>query len=101
MIHFKRVQQSLCDPLTFCKKVYKDSKSIKKPDDFFIACLVFIDRRLNVVSNDYWSTTTNASNTSNAWNVNFNNGNDNWNNKSNDNYVCCVRSTDNDRVYDV
>jgi hypothetical protein len=30
-------------------------------------------------------------NSSKAWNVNFNNGNDNYNNKSNKNYVRCVR----------
>ncbi len=45
----------------------------------------------NVQSNNYWSSTTNAGNTSNAWNVNFNNGNVNNNDKSNDNYVWCVR----------
>ncbi len=28
----------------------------------------------------------------NAWNVNFNNGNDNWNNRNNDNAVRLVRS---------
>lgn len=30
-------------------------------------------------------------NSSQAWNVNFNNGNDNYNNKSNKKYVRCVR----------
>ncbi len=45
----------------------------------------------NVFSSNYWSSTTNASNTSNAWNVNFNKGNDNWNDKTNSNYVRCVR----------
>ncbi|MCP4270225.1 MAG: DUF1566 domain-containing protein [Candidatus Brocadiaceae bacterium] len=39
----------------------------------------------------YWSATTNANNTTNAWNVNFNNGNVNNNNKSNNKYVWCVR----------
>lgn len=43
-------------------------------------------------SNNFWTSTTNASNTSNAWNVNFNNGDDNWNDKSNSNYVRCVRA---------
>lgn len=38
--------------------------------------------------------TTNLSDTSNAWNVNFNDGHDNWNNKSNTNYVRCVREFD-------
>lgn len=42
-------------------------------------------------SSNYWSSTSNVSNPNNAWNVNFNNGNDNWNNKDNDNYVRCVR----------
>jgi len=38
-----------------------------------------------------WSSTTNVSDSSNAWNVNFNNGNDNWNSKTNENRVRCVR----------
>jgi hypothetical protein len=45
-----------------------------------------------VQSNNYWSSTTNAGNTDNAWNVNLNNGNVNNNNKtSNTNYVWPVR----------
>ena len=44
-----------------------------------------------VQSNNYWSSTTNANNTSNAWNVNLNNGNVNNNNKTNSNYVWPVR----------
>ncbi|MBN2782886.1 MAG: DUF1566 domain-containing protein [Campylobacterales bacterium] len=44
-----------------------------------------------ITSNNYWSSTTNANNTSNAWNVNFNNGNTNNNNKTNSKYVRCVR----------
>jgi len=42
-------------------------------------------------SNNYWSSSTNANNPDNAWNVNFHNGNANWNNKNNNNYVRCVR----------
>ena len=30
-------------------------------------------------------------NSTQAWVVNFNNGNDNWNNKTNNNFVRCVR----------
>jgi hypothetical protein len=44
-----------------------------------------------VQSNNYWSSTTNANNTTNAWNVNLNNGNVNNNNKTNTNYVWPVR----------
>ncbi len=51
-----------------------------------------IDGIENIASSHYWSSTTNASNSSNAWNVNFNNGNDDWNNKTNSNYVRCVRA---------
>lgn len=40
-------------------------------------------------SNNYWSATENNAN--NAWRVNFNNGNTNTNNKTNNNYVRCVR----------
>jgi hypothetical protein len=45
----------------------------------------------NVQSSYYWSSTTNANNTDNAWNVNMNNGNVNNNNKTNNNYVWPVR----------
>ena len=44
-----------------------------------------------VQSNNYWSSTTNANNPDNAWNVNLNNGNVNNNNKTNTNYVWPVR----------
>jgi len=44
-----------------------------------------------VQSNNYWSATTNANNTDNAWNVNLNNGNVNNDNKTNNNYVWPVR----------
>jgi len=50
-----------------------------------------------VQSNNYWSSTTNANNTENAWNVNMNDGNVNNNNKSNNNYVWPVRG-DNDAL---
>jgi len=44
-----------------------------------------------VQSSNYWSGSTNASNPSNAWNVNMNNGNVNNNDKTNTNYVWPVR----------
>lgn len=50
-----------------------------------------VDRQ-EVQSNNYWSSTTYADNTNNAWNVNMNNGNVN-----NNNYVWPVRS-DNDAL---
>lgn len=40
---------------------------------------------------EYWSSSPVANNSNNAWIVNFNNGNDNWNNKNNNNYVRLVR----------
>jgi hypothetical protein len=43
------------------------------------------------MSSYYWSSTTNANNTNNAWCVNFNNGNVNNINKSNSYYVRAVR----------
>jgi len=45
----------------------------------------------NVQSSNYWSATTNANNTSNAWDVNFNNGNVDNDDKDNNNFVWCVR----------
>lgn len=44
-----------------------------------------------VQSNNYWSSTTNANNPNNAWNVNLDNGNVNNDNKTNTNYVWPVR----------
>ncbi len=43
-------------------------------------------------SSNYWSATSNANNPDNAWNVNFNNGNVNNDNKSNPKHVRAVRS---------
>jgi len=45
----------------------------------------------NVTSHYYWSSTTNASDTSYAWVVHFNGGGDFWGSKSYENYVRCVR----------
>lgn len=42
------------------------------------------------VANNYWSASTYVPNPTNAWNVNFNNGNVNNNTKTNNNYVRCV-----------
>ena len=81
MINFTREHQTLCDLFT---KVYK-----KRAGDFKDLICFVLNKRFN--SSNYWSSTTIASNTSNAWDVNFNNGNDNWNTKTNDNYVRCVR----------
>ena len=44
-----------------------------------------------VAASVYWSSTPNANNASNAWNVNFNNGNVNINNKTNTFRVRAVR----------
>ena len=47
--------------------------------------------QINVQSSNYWSATTNANNTSNAWDVNFNNGDVDNDDKTNTNHVWCVR----------
>jgi hypothetical protein len=44
-----------------------------------------------VQTNNYWSSSTNANNTGNAWILNLNNGNVNNDNKTNNNYVWPVR----------
>lgn len=46
---------------------------------------------LNVVSSRYWSSTTDADHTNDAWYVNFYNGNDCWSYKSRDYFVRAVR----------
>ena len=50
-----------------------------------------MDGFCGVQSNNYWSSTSNANDTSNAWNVNLNDGNVNNDNKTNTNYVWPVR----------
>jgi len=45
----------------------------------------------STVSNNYWSSSTYQNNPNNAWNVNFNDGNVNNDNKTNTNYVRAVR----------
>ena len=44
-----------------------------------------------VQSNNYWSSTTDATNPANAWNANLNNGNVDTNDKNNDDFVWPVR----------
>ena len=44
------------------------------------------------VSDPYWSSSSYANNTDNAWNVNFNDGNANNDDVNNDNYVRAVRT---------
>jgi len=43
--------------------------------------------RTSVQSSNYWSATTNATTNSNAWDVNFNNGDVNNDDKSNNNFT--------------
>jgi len=46
---------------------------------------------INVSSNNYWSASTVVSDSSITWIVSFNNGDDGWNSKTNENYIRCVR----------
>jgi hypothetical protein len=46
----------------------------------------------NIVSGYYWSSTTDAWDTSGAWDVNINDGGDYWNDKTDSYYVRCVRA---------
>ena len=85
MKNLESVQNLLCDLFT---KVYR----VQVLDCFLLSNLKLLKKRLKIVSDWFWTSTTNASDTSNAWNVNFNNGNDNWNDKTNSNYVRCVRA---------
>jgi len=45
----------------------------------------------NTISEYYWSSTTQSEITTGAWPVNFNNGDSNWNQKSEIYYIRCVR----------
>ena len=53
-----------------------------------------LKRRASTRANasDFWSASPDASDSDNAWNLNFNNGNDNWNNRSNAKHVRLVRA---------
>lgn len=69
----------------------KDEKpSLYLTKRFFCSGSVTRKKQKDKVANNYWSSTTYAPNTTNAWRVNFNNGNVNNNNKTNNNYVRCV-----------
>jgi uncharacterized membrane protein len=69
----------------------KDEKpSLYFTKRFFCSGSLIRKKQKDKVANNYWSSTTYAPNTTNAWNVNFNNGNVNNNNKTNNNYVRCV-----------
>jgi len=50
---------------------------------------------VDVISDKYWSSTTNAGNTDFAWNVYFGSGFSNYNSKYNSYYVRCIRDTSN------
>jgi len=89
MINFASVPNLLCDPFTWFK--YRDTLCIKTYNNFLLSCYKFINKGFSVALDNYWSSSSIAGNSDNAWNVNFNNGNDNGNNKSNLNYVRCVR----------
>ena len=74
------------------------SRSDRLPETRFLSKTWFlrplageVDGSSGVQSNNYWSSTTNANNTSNAWNVNLNDGNVNNDDKTNSNYVWPVR----------
>ncbi len=85
-ISLASVRPSLCGVSTHV--VYRFFASVVR-----FLYLVYTDRSetLNTATNNYWSSTSYAADSTNAWNVNFNNGNVNANNKTNSNYVRCVR----------
>ena len=95
MIHFKRVLLLLCDLFT---DEY-NARFSKEMENFIKSFLYLINKRFIVVSSNYWSSTTNASNTSNAWLVHFNNGNGYNHDKTDTDYVRCVRLADNDKKF--
>jgi len=64
------------------------SFSVEKPGNG----LLLKSEWVNVASGNYWSSSSYAPNTDNAWVVNMNNGNLNADNKSNSNYVWPVRA---------
>lgn len=86
MINLAGVQLLLCD---FATKIFWYNKWDYETFSYNLdKCEVYI-----ITADNYWSSSPNVSDSSNAWNVNFNNGNDNWNNKSNSNLVRCVRES--------
>ncbi len=77
-------------PLFMRDKICKESFFVNNKTFSWWTGLFWSISRKTTQSNNYWSSTTYAPNTSNAWNVNFNDGNVNNNNKTNNNYVRCV-----------
>ena len=97
ILSFERVPKILCSFSTTSDKLL-DTMALASfwwyiVYDTFMATLFAIKaQEKNLTSNNYWSSTSNASNTNNAWNINFNNGNTNNNNKNNSKFVRCVRA---------
>ncbi len=75
--HLRRYLKDRKPSLCFAKRFLCSGSLIRK-------------KKKDKIANNYWSSTTYAPNTTNAWNVNFNNGNVNNNNKTNPYYVRCV-----------
>lgn len=84
MNRFASVRQNIVR-LSYPKAVYGVMQAV---GDIF-TCGFEIDNQ--TASNNYWSSSAYVDDSSNAWNVNFKNGNTNNNNKSNSNHVRCVR----------
>ncbi|MBL0707903.1 MAG: DUF1566 domain-containing protein [Sulfurimonas sp.] len=86
MINFARVQQNIVR-FSYLKMVYS---FMQASFDIFIRSFKIENQ---IASSNYWSSSANVSDSSNAWIVNFNSGNTNNNNKSNKYYVRCVRGS--------
>jgi hypothetical protein len=78
--------EELKEVVTDCRGIINESnKNIVNSS--YQACY----KRKGFTSNYYWSSTTDASNSSNAWSVHFYNGFDGWDDKGFEIYVRCVR----------
>ncbi len=95
-------EKSWGDALAYCEELtlgeYNDWRlpNIKEltsiVDDTRVSPSIDIDAFEHVASYNYWSSTTYAGNSSNAWGVDFDSGVQNYYDRSNGGYVRCVRA---------
>ncbi|SFV65843.1 FimH-like protein [hydrothermal vent metagenome] len=92
-------KKSWSSALTYCKGLKLDGGGWRLPNINELKSIIVdkvaptIDGEFEkTVSNNYWSSTSYASGTYNAWFVNFNNGYTSYYNKGNSKYVRCVRA---------
>ena len=96
-VKVKKIEWS--EAITYCEALslggYDNWRLPNKNELYYIADRTIyypaMDSTFKNVSKTYWSSTTFAGDTNDAWVIIFTSGDDDWDNKSSSNYVRCVR----------